>query len=150
MITSKPLQGTIISFTLFLIFSYAIIGMSLLQLIYDTNPSWYVYLVVVIMTPLAIFLSIRTFVNYKVIGFGNNQISIRYTVRRKIKSYPLAEVAYWKESIVKTGKNSTFKEIEIQFADQFKINLGLKEFSDYPKVQAYLEKKLRKKKREET
>lgn len=120
--------------------------MSFLQYLSESNPDWYVYLVLLLMTPLTIFLTIRTFVNYKVIEFGNNQISIRYTVRKKVRSYPLSEVNHWRESIVKTGKSSTFKEIEIQFADRFKVNLGLKEFSDYPKVQTYLERKLGKKK----
>ena len=117
-----------------------------MQLISDNNPPWYVYLVLIVMTPLSIFLSIRTFVNYKIIEFGNNRIAVKYTVRKKVKSYLLSDVTHWKESIVKTGKNSTFKEIEILFTDHFKINIGLKEFSDYPKVQSYLERKLSKKK----
>lgn len=148
MLISRPLQSTLISFGLFLVLSFAIVGMSLIQVIADKHPPWYVYLILVLLAPLSLFLTFRIFINYKQVEFGNNQISVRYTVRKKIKSYPLSDVLQWRESIVKTGKNSVFKEIEIQFSDQFKVTLGLKEYSDYPRVKAYLEKKLGKKKLE--
>lgn len=131
---------------MFLVLSFAIIGMSLIQVVGNENSAWYVYLVLIVLTPLSLFITFRTFVNYKLIEFDNNQIAIKYTVRKKIKAYSLSDVLHWKESVVKTGKNSTFKEIEIQFNDRFKVVLGLREYSDYPKVKAYLEKKLGKKK----
>ena len=123
--------------------------MSLIQVVGNENSAWYVYLALIVLVPLSLFITFRTFVNYKLIEFDNNQIAIKYTVRKKIKAYSLSDVHHWKESIVKTGKNSTFQEIEIQFNDRFKIALGLREYSDYPKVKAYLEKKLGKKKLEE-
>ena len=149
MLTSRPLQSTLISFLLFLVLSYAIIGMSLVQLIADNRPSWYVYLILVVLTPISLFVTYRIFINHKVIEFGGNQISIKYTVRKKVRSYSLADVMSWRESVVKTGKNSTFKEIEIQFNDRFRITLGLREYSEYPKVKGYLEKKLSTKKLED-
>lgn len=147
--TTKPLTNTLVSFALFLVLSYTIIGMSLIQVVGNENTAWYVYLVLIVLVPLSLFITFRTFINYKLIEFGNNQIAIKYRVRKKVKAYPLSEVQHWKESIVKTGKNSTFKEIEIQFTDRFKVALGLREYSNYPKVKAYLEKKLRTKKLEE-
>lgn len=123
--------------------------MSLIQVIGNENPAWYVYLVLLVLVPLSLFITFRTFVNYKLIEFGNDQIAIKYRVRKKIKAYSLADVIHWKESIVKTGKNSSFKEIEIQFNDRFKVALGLREYSNYPKVKAYLDKKLGKQKLEE-
>ncbi len=122
--------------------------MSIIQVVSDKQAAWYVYLILIVLGPLSIFLTFRTFVNYKLLEFGNNQISVKYSVRKKVKTYPLREVQHWKESVVKTGKNSTFKEIEILFNDQFKVALGLREYSDYPKVKAYLEKKLGQKKLE--
>lgn len=123
--------------------------MSLIQVTGNKSAAWYVYLVLIVLVPLSLFITFRTFINYKLIEFGNNQIAIKYRVRKKVKTYPLNEVLHWKEAIVKTGKNSTFKEIEIQFADHFKVALGLREYSNYPKVKAYLEKRLRAKKLEE-
>ena len=120
--------------------------MSLIQILSDQEVPWYAYLVLFTLTPLAIFITYRTFFNYKLIEFGNDKITIKYTVRKKIKFYTLSEVLYWRESVVKTGKNSTFKELEIKFSDHFKVNLGLREYTEYPKVFIYLDKKLSNKK----
>ncbi|HRX00166.1 MAG TPA: hypothetical protein P5280_11785, partial [Cyclobacteriaceae bacterium] len=65
MIVSKPTSNTIVSFSLFLIISYVIIAMSMLQLVSDGSPPWYTYLVLAIMTPVAVFLTIKIFINYK-------------------------------------------------------------------------------------
>ncbi len=131
-----------VSFSVFLLISYLLIGMSLVQLISDDQPAWYTYLVIGAMTPLAVYLTFRVFINHKVVTLANNQITIRYSVKRKIKNYDLGNVVHWKESTVKTGKSSTFKEIEIQFDDRFKIVIALNEYSNYPQVYAYLAKKL--------
>jgi len=122
--------------------------MSMIRLVADPQPEWYVYLSLAVLTPLAFFLTFRVIINYKVIELGNGQITIKYKIRKKLRQYPLSRVIYWKESIVKTGKNSTFKELEIRFDDQFRLNLGLREYSNYPKVQAYLTKKLAGKKQD--
>ncbi|MCB0493433.1 MAG: hypothetical protein KDC93_13565 [Cyclobacteriaceae bacterium] len=146
MTISKPLANTLFSFGLFLVISFALVGMSLIEIISDQQPAWYSYLILVVLTPLSLFLAYRIFINYKVIELGNEKITIKYPVKNTRKHYPLGRVAYWRESIVKTGKNSTFKELEIVFDDNFKLNLGLREYSNYPKVQSYLTKKLAKKK----
>lgn len=146
MTVSKPLTSTLLSFALFVIISIVLIGMSLVALIGDAHPAWYVYLILIVLVPLSIFIMYRIFYNYKVIELGNNHITIKYPVRKKNKEYHLAQVVHWRESVVKTGKNSTFKELEIQFVDQFRLTLGLREYSNYPKVHAYLTRKVGKKK----
>jgi len=98
--------------------------------------------------PITAFVGYKIIFEYKVIRYGNNQIDIRYPVLRKTKIYSLNEIEYWGEATVKTGKNSTFRELEIKFADNKKIRLGLKEYSGYTDVIRYLEKKLARKKRE--
>ena len=145
---SKPLNSTLFSFGLFIAISWVLVGMSLVGLVSDQHPAWYTYLILIVLAPLSLFLMVREFVNYKVIELGNGRIGIRYPVRNRKKDYPLARVTGWRESIVKTGKNSTFKELEIRFDDNFKLNLGLREYSNYRQVQAYLLKKLGKKKLE--
>lgn len=146
MTVSKPLNSTLFSFGLFIVISFILVGMSLIEFTSDQEPAWYTYLILVVLTPLSLFLSYRVFINYKIIELGNEKITIKYPVRNNKKHYPLGRVSYWRESIVKTGKNSTFKELEIRFDDNFKLNLGLREYSNYPKVQSYLTKKLAKKK----
>jgi len=143
---SKPIQSTLLSFALFLVISYTLVAMCLVQVLEDQQPPWYVYLVLGVLTPLSIFLTYRVFINYKVIVLANDLITVRYPVLSKVKNYPLDSVIHWQEVIVKTGKTSTFKEIEILFDDHFKLSLGLKEYSNYPKVYNYLMKKLSRKK----
>ncbi|HRK55210.1 MAG TPA: hypothetical protein PK185_14935 [Cyclobacteriaceae bacterium] len=120
--------------------------MSLIEFTSDQEPAWYTYLILIALTPLSLFLTYRIFINYKVIELANEKITIKYPIRNSRKHYPLGRVIYWRESIVKTGKNSTFKELEIRFDDNFKLNLGLREYSNYQKVQSYLTKKLARKK----
>ncbi|MFZ1806319.1 MAG: hypothetical protein WAU36_03800 [Cyclobacteriaceae bacterium] len=146
MTVSKPLNGTLFSFGLFIVISFVLVGMSLIEFISDQEPAWYTYLVLIILTPLSLFLTYRIFINYKVIELGKEKIVVKYPVKTTKKHYPLDRVTYWRESIVKTGKNSTFKELKIVFDDQFKLNLGLREYSNYSKVQSYLTKKLSQKK----
>ncbi len=146
MIVSKPTSNTIVSFSLFLIISYVIIAMSMLQLVSDGSPPWYTYLVLAIMTPVAVFLTIKIFINYKRISVGNNIIEVQFPVRRIRRSYQLKRIDSWKESIVKTGKNSTFRELEIRFDDQFRLTLGHKEYTRYQEIFSYLTKKVGAKK----
>lgn len=148
MTVSKPIGSTLLSFVLFLFISYVLIGMSILQLVGDREPAWYVYLVIVTLTPMALFITFRVFINYKVVELGNDQIVVKYPVRKKHKQYRLNQVIQWRELIVKTGKSSTFKELEILFDDKFKLTLGLREYTNYPKLYTYLAKKLPGKKQE--
>lgn len=145
---SKPIGSTLLSFVLFLVICYVLIGMSILQLVQDQEPAWYVYLVIIALTPMALFITFRVFINYKVVELGNDQIVVKYTVRRKHKQYRLNQVIQWRELIVKTGKSSSFKELEILFDDKFKLTVGLREYTNYPKVCTYLAKKLPGKKQE--
>lgn len=146
MTVSKPLNGTLFSFGLFIVISFILVGMSLIEFISDLEPAWYTYLILIVLTPLSLFLTYRVFINYKVIELGKEKIVVKYPVKNSKKQYPLGRVIYWKESVVKTGKNSTFKELEIAFDDAFKLNMGLREYSNYQKVQSYLTKKLARKK----
>ena len=120
--------------------------MSLIQVLSDENPPWYTFLVLMVVGPISIFVTIKIFINYKVIEVGNNQIKIKYKIRRKERVYLLKNVLHWKESVVKTGKKSTFKELEVRFDDNFRIKLGLKEYTHYSDIYSYLTRKLGAKK----
>lgn len=116
--------------------------MSVLQLVSDGNPPWYTYLVLVVMVPVAVFITIKIFINYKRILVGNNMIEVHFPVRRVKKKYELKRIESWRESVVKTGKNSTFRELEIRYDDQFKLTFGHKEFTHYREILNYLTKKV--------
>ncbi len=147
MITSKPQTSTIISFTVFLSLTFIVLGMNVYVIIKDLQPAWYTYLIVVILTPIAIFVLYKIFIRYKILRLGNNLVELTYPVLRQTKKYSLDQIEYWVEHQVKTGKNSIYKETEIKFMDGIKLTIGHKEHTEYARIAQYLSLKAAKKKR---
>ena len=110
------------------------------------TSAWYNYLIIALLVPIGLFVAYKIFIRYKVIRAGNNQIEINYPVLRRSEKYPLQSVLAWRENIVKTGKNSVYKQLEILFEDKKRISLGHKEHTEYPKLVQYLQHKIPKKK----
>ena len=108
--------------------------------------AWYNYAVVVVLVPIGLFVFYKVFVRYKILKLGNNQIQIDYPVLRQSKIYPLDQIDRWTENKVKTGKNSEYKELQVQFADGTKISIGHKEHTEYARMIQYLAQKASKKK----
>ena len=148
MITSKPQTSTIISFTVFLSLTFIVLGMNVYVIIKDLQPAWYTYLIVVILTPIAIFVLYKIFIRYKILRLGNNLVELTYPVLRRTKKYSLDQIEYWIEHKVKTGKNSVYKEVEIKFTDGLQVTIGHKEHTEYPRIVQYLSLKALKKKRQ--
>lgn len=120
--------------------------MNILVLVKDPQPAWYTYLITVILIPIASFVLYKIFIRYKVVRLGNNQIELSYPVLRNKKVYSLDQLEFWKEHLVKTGKNSVYKEVEIKFKDGIKLTMGHKEHTEYARVIQYLTQKTPKKK----
>jgi len=148
MITSKPQTNTIVSFTVFLSLTFIVLGMNAYVIVKDLQPAWYTYLIVVILTPIAIFVLVKIFIRYKIIRLGNNLVELTYPVQRRAKKYSLDQIEYWIEHKVKTGKNSVYKEVEIKFTDGLQVTIGHKEHTEYPRIVQYLSLKALKKKRQ--
>ena len=108
--------------------------------------AWYNYAVVIVLVPIGLFVFYKVFVRYKILKLGNNQIQIDYPVLRRSKIYPLDQIDRWTENKVKTGKNSEYKELQVQFADGTKISIGHKEHTEYARMVQYLAQKASKKK----
>ena len=142
MIISKPQRTTITSFILFLTITFIVLGMNVWIVRSDPQPAWYNYLVILLLTPIAAFVGYKIFIRYKVIYLGNNLIEISYPVLKTTTKYPLDQIERWTENLVKTGKNSVYKELEIRFKDGQKISMGHKEFTEYDKVIKYLHQKV--------
>jgi hypothetical protein len=121
--------------------------MNILVLIKDPQPAWYTYLIIAILTPIAIFVLYKIFIRYKIILLGNNQVELTYPVLRQTKKYSLDQIEYWVEHQVKTGKNSIYKETEVKFIDGLKLTIGHKEHTEYARIVQYLSLKAAKKKR---
>ena len=146
MIISKPQTSTLFSFAAFLLISVILITFNAIAALNDPNPSWLNLTVIVLLSPLALFALYKIFLTYKVIRMGNNLIDIRLPVFRKMRKYPLDQVVYWKETVIKNSVG-TYKEIEVKFQDKYTLNMGHKEYTEYPKMAAYLSQKLPKKKK---
>jgi Ca2+/Na+ antiporter len=146
-IISRPQTSTIISFVAFLLLTIIVLSMNVLVLLNDREPAWYTYLIIALLTPIALFVLYKIFIRYKVVRLGHNQIELSYPVLRSTKRYPLDQLEYWVEHSVKTGKNSLYLEIEIKFSDGSKLTIGHKEQSEYPRIVQYLTQKALKKKR---
>jgi len=110
----------------------------------DPQPAWYTYLIIVLLLPIAMFVGYKIFIRYKIISIGNNLIEMRFPVLRTSSRYRLDQIERWWENVVKTGKNSTYKELEIKFSDGQKLSMGHKEFTEYDKVIKYLQQKVPK------
>ena len=126
--------------------SLLVLAMNILVLVKDPQPAWYTYLIISVLTPIVLFVLYKIFIRYKVIRLGNNQLELTFPVLRSAKKYPLDQIEHWSEHIVKTGKNSVYKELEIKLRDGLKLTMGHKEYTEYPRIVQYLGQKLPKKK----
>ncbi len=141
MIISRPKAATLTSFMLFTLLLLAILIFNIRSIVQTTHPAWYQWLMVAILSGLLAFVTYRIFIQYKVLKFGNNQVEIYYPVLRKRAKYPLTDIERWQEQQVKTGKKSTYRELQILLPGNKKISLGHQEFTDYEKIVKYLSQK---------
>ncbi len=121
--------------------------MNIFVIVDQKNPPWYSFLIIGLLAPILGFVVYRIFIRYKVLRFGNNQVEIRLPVLRHQKAYPINQIDYWQENKVKTGKTSSYRELEIKFSDGEKISIGYQEYSDYERIVKYLQQKSSKKRR---
>ncbi|MCE7862953.1 MAG: hypothetical protein DYG99_05355 [Bacteroidetes bacterium CHB5] len=84
----------------------------------------------------------RIFIRYKVIRAGNNRLEIAYPVLRKTHGFHIRQITGWRESIVKTGKNAVYKELEIVCDNRLRVAIGQKEHTEYNKLVHYLQRKI--------
>jgi len=145
LVVSKPQTNTLVSFAFFLLITVTVLIMNIVSAIRGA-VAWYNYLIIALLLPMGMFVAYKIFIRYKVIRAGNNQIEIRYPVLRRSEKYTLNSVLAWRENIVKTGKSSVYKQLEILFEDKKRISLGQKEHTEYVRLVQYLQQKIPRKK----
>ncbi|MBX2896551.1 MAG: hypothetical protein KF763_13990 [Cyclobacteriaceae bacterium] len=126
---------------LFLLLTFIVLGLNVMAVIQNVY-AWYNLAIVAILIPLAIFVLYRIFIRYKIIRVGNNQLELTYPVLKRTHSYNIKQIISWREHVVKTGKNSVFKELEIQCDNHLRIAIGQKEHTEYEKLVHYLQRKI--------
>jgi len=114
--------------------------------IINKSAAWYNYAVAVLLLPIGLFVVYKIFIRYKVIRAGNNSVEISYPVMRKTEKYPLQTIVAWRENIIKTGKKSVYKQLEILFDNKTRLSIGQKEHTEYTRLVQYLQQKIPKKK----
>ncbi|MBX2914845.1 MAG: hypothetical protein KF856_06180 [Cyclobacteriaceae bacterium] len=114
--------------------------------IVQNTYAWYNLAIVIVLLPIAIFVLYRIFIRYKIIRAGDNRLEITYPVLKRTYGYNIKQIISWRESVVKTGKNSVFKELEIQCDNHLRITIGQKEHTEYDKLVHYLQRKIAGKK----
>ena len=119
------------------------------MVISDPMPQWFNYLIIAVLMPVAIFVSYRVLFRYKTVSMGDRQIEVRHPLFRLRRKYSLEELTYWKESIVNTGKTTSYKELELKFKDGRAIQMGYREYTEYEKMVRYLTRKVPKLKKSE-
>jgi len=144
MIVSRPPTSTIISFTIFLVITLVVLIMNFMALM--RGAFWYTYVIIALLVPIAILVIIKIFLRYQIIRMGNNQIELHFPVLGKKHHYSLKDITSWTENVVKTGRNSVYKELEIRFEDNKKLSFGHKEQTGYDRMVSYLTQKVNKKK----
>ncbi len=123
-----------------------VLAMNIYALVVAPAPAWYNYLMIVLLTPIGLFVFYKIFVRYKIIRLGNNRLELSYPMLRKHRVFTLQEIVAWREHVVKTGKNSMFKQLEIFLPGKERVSFGDKEHTEYSRVVQYLNQKVPKKK----
>ncbi len=145
MVISKPQSNTLVSFGLFLIITVVVFVLNIIS-ITNNISAWYNYVIAAALLPIGLFVLYKIFIRYKIIRAGNNSIDISYPVLRQTEKYPLQAIVAWRENIIKTGKNSVYKQLEILLDNKKRISIGHKEHTEYVRLVQYLQHKIPKKK----
>lgn len=122
-----------------------VLTMNVYAVVKASAPAWYNYLIILLLLPIGLFVLYKIFIRYKIIRLGNNRLELSYPVMRKHKVYVTQDIVAWKENVVKTGKNSVFRQLEIFLTDKQRISVGDKEHTEYGRVVQYLQQKAPKK-----
>ena len=141
MIVARPKTATVSSFILFAAITLFILALNVRILVTYPAPPWYTYLIVAALVPILGLVIHRIFLRYKVIRLGNNQIEVWYPVLRKRHRQPLGTIVAWRELRVKTGKASTYRELEILLEPKKKISLAYQEYTEFDRMVKYLGQK---------
>ena len=140
MIVSKPKTNTLISLGLFLTIAFSVIGITLKWILEQGSIVWYHYLVIIVLTPIALGVFLKTILGYKVVSIGKDQAKVDYPFRFSKLQYSFKDLKYWKETTIKTA-SGPFNQLEIHFENNKSIKLGKQENSNYVQVINYLKKK---------
>lgn len=139
MIVSKPKGNTVFSLSMFLIICYSLVGYTLYQYLSHEEQFWYQYGILIIITPIAISVSIKVARTFKIVNLGKGQMTVKYPILFKVRKYNLKQLEQWEETIIKT-QGTVFKQLIMRFEKE-KVGIANQENTEYDKIFEYLRKK---------
>jgi hypothetical protein len=146
MIKSKPIISTQFAFGVFILVGMAICYYGLSQW-WANRASWYHYAFILVFLPLSLFLLLKMILSLKSVEVWDEKIKVNFLLFPKKRDYALSDIVHWNEEVIKTGKNNTYRELEIKFHDNLRIRLAYREYSNYEKMLAYFTRKIPGRKR---
>lgn len=139
MTVSKPKGNTVFSLLMFLIICYSLIGYTLFQYFSHEEQFWYQYAILIIISPIAIGVSIKVARTFKIVHLGKGQMTVRYPLLFKTRKYNMKQLDQWEETVIKT-QGTVFKQLDMKFENE-KVGLANQENTEYHKIYKYLRKK---------
>ncbi len=139
MIVSKPKGNTVFALCMFLIICYSLLGYTIFQYVSHEEKFWYQYAILIIITPIAISVSIKVARTFKIVNLGKGQMTVRYPLLFRTRKYNMKQLVHWEETIIKT-QGTVFKQLTLVFEKE-KVGLANQENTEYHKVFEYLRKK---------
>lgn len=140
MIVSRPKVHTLFSLGAFLVIVYSILGYTLYHFLQAESRAIYQYLILIILTPIALAINFKMFWGYKIVRLGGNLMEVVYPTRFRKTRLKLKEIDSWKETVIKT-KRGPFREIAVTYNQNKKVKVTNQENTHYDQVVSYLQKK---------
>lgn len=140
MIISKPKSSTLFSLGMFLLFTYAALYYSIAALLSSVDKPWYLYLLATALGVVALAVTVKVLLGYKVIRIGQGMFSASYPLSFRKKVFPVQALQSWEEIVIKT-KSGVYKELRLNFTGKSKVAISNHENSNYEEVLKYMLKK---------
>jgi hypothetical protein len=140
MIVSKPKVSTLFSLSMFLLITYAALFYTALALINADNKPWYLYLLVAILAPVALIVTAKVVLSFKIIRIGQGLIKVSYSLSFRKKEYQQQDLQSWQETVINT-KSGVYKELRLNFPGKAKVTLSNHENESYEEILKHMNKR---------
>jgi hypothetical protein len=140
MIVSKPKVSTLFSLSMFLLLIYSALFYTASALISTDNKPWYLYLLIAILAPVALVVTAKVALGFKIIRIGQGVIKVNYPLSFRKKEYQQQELQSWQETVIKT-KSGVYKELRLNFPGKTKVTLSNHENESYEDVLKHMNKR---------
>ena len=139
----KPKNHTIFSLVVFLLICYSLIALFLYYFGRSNFATYFYYFAIPFLAVLAFSITVRLFLNYKVITTAKGKIIVSKPFLFMKLKFDLSELSDYQEVIVKT-LNTQHKELKFRFKSRvFKVSN--QEYHNYESFKSYLDKNVPKK-----